>query len=99
MTAHPPLAPGLFHSSLVDQEIAHIRRVMPSSLTGDLGGPILPPDYWRRRLAQLVDTGMLTKSQLAQVDSLLARLAEHERAAAAGDGDDTGTQPAPTATP
>src|SRR5258705_4181696 len=35
--------------TLIDQDIAHITRVMQPSLHGDLGGPILPPSYWRER--------------------------------------------------
>ena len=29
--------------TLIDQDIAHIKRVMKPSLCGDFGGPILPP--------------------------------------------------------
>ena len=72
-------APGILHSSLVDQEIAHIRRVMPLSLSGDLGGPILPAPYWRRRLVQLLDTSHVNKGQLVQIDSMLVQLDEFER--------------------
>jgi hypothetical protein len=98
MSAHLPLAPGIFQSSLVDQEIAHIRRVMPLSLSGDLGGPILPAPYWRRRLLQLLDTGVVSKGQLAQIDNLLTQLDEFERqtAAGAGDSDADGETPIPS---
>ena len=83
MNANLPLAPGILPSKLVDQEIAHIRRVMPLSLTGDLGGPILPASYWRRRLFELLDAGHASQDQLAEVDNLLAQLDEFEREAAA----------------
>jgi len=79
MSPNQPLAPGQLHSSLVDQDIAHIRRVMPLSLRGDFGGPIFPAPYWRRRLTQLLDRGYASKGQLAQIDSLLALLDEFER--------------------
>jgi hypothetical protein len=84
MSSHPSLAAGALHSSLVDQDIAHIRRVMPLSLRGDLGGPILAAPYWRRRLVRLLDAGHVSKDQLAQIDSLLRQLDEFERNTAAG---------------
>ncbi|MFC4707938.1 hypothetical protein ACFPAA_30505 [Paraburkholderia caffeinitolerans] len=65
-------------SGLLDQDIAHIRRVMPLSLSGDLGGPILSPSYWRTRLHRLLDTGHVNKGQLADIDSLLLQIALHE---------------------
>ncbi|WP_414696613.1 hypothetical protein [Paraburkholderia sp.] len=61
-------------ATLIDQDIAHIRRVMQPSLYGDLGGPILPATYWRKRLHALLDTGHLTNAQLCAVDSLLLQL-------------------------
>jgi hypothetical protein len=61
---------------LIDQDIAHIGRVMRPSLHGDLGGSILPADYWRKRLYQLLDTGNLSHAQLCAVDSLLLQLDE-----------------------
>ncbi|MCG5075753.1 hypothetical protein [Paraburkholderia tagetis] len=69
-------------SSLIDQDIAHIRRVMPLSLSGDFGGPILPASYWRKRLHQLLDTGHVNKGQLADIDSLLVQIGLHELNAA-----------------
>ncbi|WP_310629840.1 hypothetical protein [Paraburkholderia sp.] len=65
-------------SNLIDQDIAHIRRVMPLSLSGDFGGPILPVTYWRSRLHRLLDTGHVNKGQLAKIDSLLIQLDLHE---------------------
>jgi len=64
---------------LIDQEIAHISRVMWPSLLGDLGGAILPSDYWRRRLHALLEAPSLTKAQLCGVDSLLLQLDQYER--------------------
>ncbi|WP_322105885.1 hypothetical protein [Paraburkholderia sp. J41] len=86
----PRLLPaGYLMSNLIDQDIAHIRRVMPLSLSGDLGGPILPPSYWRQRLHRLLDTGLINKGQLCEIDSLLLIVDLHElnvasAAAAAG---------------
>ncbi|HTH58614.1 MAG TPA: hypothetical protein VL689_00480 [Paraburkholderia sp.] len=79
MSPHTQIAPGALHASLVEQEIAHIRRVMPLSLTGDLGGPILPARYWRRRLVDLLGTGNVSQAQLAQIEGLLVQLDEFER--------------------
>jgi hypothetical protein len=61
-------------ATLIDQDIAHIRRVMEPSLLGDLGGPILPLTYWRKRLHALLDADHLTHSQLCAVDGLLLQL-------------------------
>jgi hypothetical protein len=60
--------------TLIDQDIAHITRVMLPSLHGDLGGPILPSTYWRKRLHQLLEVEHLSKAQLCSVDSLLLQL-------------------------
>ncbi|MFM0210147.1 hypothetical protein PQQ96_22350 [Paraburkholderia sediminicola] len=65
---------GSSQAALIDQDIAHIRRVMRPSLHGDLGGPILPATYWRKRLHQLLDAGSLSHAQLCAVDSLLLQL-------------------------
>jgi hypothetical protein len=64
---------------LIDQEIAHISRVMWPALLGDLGGPILSPDYWRKRLHALLDAPAVTKVQLCALDSLLLQLDDYER--------------------
>lgn len=70
-------------SSLIDQDVAHIRRVMPLALSGDFGGPILPARYWRERLHRLLETGHVNKGQLGAIDSLLRLLDEHDLRAAA----------------
>ncbi|MBP0591092.1 hypothetical protein J8I87_15500 [Paraburkholderia sp. LEh10] len=64
---------------LIDQEIAHISRVMRPSLLGDLGGAILSSRYWRMRLHALLDAPSLTKAQLCSIDSLLLQLDDYER--------------------
>lgn len=61
-----------------DQDIAHIARVMVPSLAGDLGGPILPAEYWRGRLHKLLDATHLTRAQLCALDSLLLQLDDFE---------------------
>lgn len=69
---------GSSQAALIDQDIAHIGRVMRPSLQGDLGGPILPVTYWRKRLHHLLDTGNLSHAQLCAVDSLLLQLDRFE---------------------
>ncbi|MEI5999117.1 hypothetical protein H3V53_18440 [Paraburkholderia bengalensis] len=64
---------------LIDQEIAHISRVMWPSLLGDMGGAILSSGYWRMRLHALLDAPFLTKVQLCALDSLLLQLDEYDR--------------------
>jgi len=67
-------------ATLIDQDIAHIRRVMEPALRGDLGGPILPPAYWRKRLHALLDAEHLTHAQLCAVDGLLLKLDQFDPA-------------------
>lgn len=78
MDSTRPLPAGYMVSNLIDQDIAHIRRVMPLSLAGDFGGPILPASYWRQRLHRLLDTGHVNKGQLSEIDSLLLIVDLHE---------------------
>ncbi|WMY10875.1 hypothetical protein P3F88_29785 [Paraburkholderia phenoliruptrix] len=61
-----------------DQDIAHIARVMMPSLIGDFDGPILPAEYWRRRLHELLEGTHLTRAQLCALDSLLLQLDDLE---------------------
>ncbi|MFM0335710.1 hypothetical protein [Paraburkholderia fungorum] len=71
---------GSSQAMLIDRDIAHIGRVMRPALHGDLGGPILPADYWRKRLHQLLDTGNLSHAQLCAVDSLLLQIDQFDAA-------------------
>ena len=59
---------------LIDEDIAHIECVMRPSLCTFEDGPILPAEYWRRRLFRLLDSCHLTKVQLCAIDSLLLQL-------------------------
>ncbi|CAB3771202.1 hypothetical protein [Paraburkholderia humisilvae] len=61
-------------STLIDQDIAHIGRVMRPSMQGDFGGAILPAAYWRKRLNELLARDHLTRPQLCAIDSLLSQL-------------------------
>lgn len=66
--------------TLIDQDIAHIMRVMKPSLCGDFRGPILPAEYWRKRLYDLLDAHHVTKTQLCSIDDLLLELDEIDAA-------------------
>jgi hypothetical protein len=78
MDRTPITLSGSTQAALIDRDIAHIARVMRPSLHGDLGGPILPATYWRKRLYQLLDGGNLSHAQLCTVDSLLLQLDQYE---------------------
>jgi hypothetical protein len=60
--------------TFVEQEIAHIARVMPQSLAGDFEEAVMGPEYWRRRLHALLKQNHLTHVQLVTVDTLLRQL-------------------------
>jgi hypothetical protein len=60
--------------TLLDQDIAHIARIMRPPLHEDRGGPVLPAEYWRGRLHRLLNASHLTKNQLCAIDELLLQL-------------------------
>ncbi|HKT96606.1 MAG TPA: hypothetical protein VJS30_08735 [Paraburkholderia sp.] len=64
--------------TLLDQEIAHITRVVRFSLCRPASETVLPAAYWRRRLHELLSSAHLTKAQLAAIDSLLRELDTYE---------------------
>lgn len=72
MDRHPHIPSGFSMSTLIDEDIAHIGRVMH----GDFGGAILPAAYWRKRLNELLARDHLSKPQLCAIDGLLLQL-EH----------------------
>lgn len=78
MDRTPITLSGSSQAALIDRDIAHIVRVMRPALRGDLGGPILPPAYWRKRLYALLDAGNLSHAQLCTVDSLLLQIGQFE---------------------
>ncbi|CAH2797183.1 MAG: hypothetical protein CBHOC_3325 [uncultured Caballeronia sp.] len=45
---------GAFSALLADQDLTHLELVLRRSLSCDLGGPLLPPSYWRERLASIM---------------------------------------------
>jgi hypothetical protein len=74
MDRHPHTPSGFSMSMLIDEDIAHIGRVMPASMHGDFGGAILPAAYWRKRLFALLGRDHLSKPQLCAIDGLLLQL-------------------------
>ncbi|POR49701.1 hypothetical protein B0G62_1107 [Paraburkholderia eburnea] len=58
----------------IDQEIAHIMRVMVPSLLTDGTVPILSVEYWHRRLSNLLDSAQLSQTQFRTIDSLMTQL-------------------------
>ncbi|WNC88892.1 hypothetical protein RI103_14495 [Paraburkholderia sp. FT54] len=78
MDRTPITLSGSSQTALIDRDVAHIARVMRPSLRGDLGGPILPAAYWRKRLYELLDAGNLSHAQLCTVDSLLLQIDQYE---------------------
>ncbi|WP_233868442.1 hypothetical protein [Paraburkholderia adhaesiva] len=60
--------------TLIDEEIAHIARVMMPSMQTASGIPILPPAYWHKRLLNLLDRACLSRSQFYAVDRLMTQI-------------------------
>jgi hypothetical protein len=67
---------------LIDQDIAHIARVMMPSMQTASGIPILPPEYWHKRLSELLDTGCLSNSQFWRIDQLMTQIERMQSSAA-----------------
>lgn len=86
-------------NTLIDQDIAHIARIMRPSLYGDASGPVLPASYWRNRLHHLLDAWHVTKAQLCVIDRLLLELDHYDRDQARPATSDTALCPAAGATP
>jgi len=62
----------------MDEDIAHVARVMVPSLSAFRGEPVLQPQYWRRRLERILDACHLTESQSATISRLLTELDRFE---------------------
>lgn len=61
---------GAFSALLADQDLAHLQKVLRRSLSCDLGGPLLPPSYWRERLASVTRQSHLSPTQIQIVHRL-----------------------------
>jgi hypothetical protein len=64
----------------MDDDIAHVARVMVPSLKAFRGQPVIPPDYWRRRLQRIQEEFPLTQMQSFQIKDLLGELDRFEAA-------------------
>jgi hypothetical protein len=62
----------------MDEDIAHVTRVMAPSLRAFRGEPVLPPAYWRKRLQRIQDEFPLTEMQAFQITGLLRELDRFE---------------------
>lgn len=62
----------------MDEDIAHVARVMAPSLRAFRGEPVLPPAYWRKRLQRIQDEFALTELQTFQIERLLGELDRFE---------------------
>ncbi|OAJ53703.1 hypothetical protein A6V36_35710 [Paraburkholderia ginsengiterrae] len=62
----------------MDEDIAHVARVMVPSLSAFRGEPVLQPQYWRMRLERILDACHLTESQRATIQQLLRELDRFE---------------------
>jgi hypothetical protein len=61
---------GAFSALLADQDLTHLELVLRGSLSCDLGGPLLPPSYWRERLAAIMRQSHLSHTQIQTVHRL-----------------------------
>jgi hypothetical protein len=78
---HPDTKPqGAFSALLADQDLAHLELVLQRSLKCDFGGPILPPRYWRERLAEITRASHLSHTQIQTVHRLYMRIDAFETA-------------------
>lgn len=62
----------------MDDDIAHVARVMVPSLSAFWGEPVIPATYWRKRLQRFQDEFRLTERQSVQVTDLLGELDRFE---------------------
>ncbi|WP_244813931.1 hypothetical protein [Caballeronia sp. Lep1P3] len=74
---------GAFSALLADQDLAHLQKVLGRSLSCDLGGPLLPPSYWRARLAGVTRQAHLSHRQIQTVHRLYLCIDAFEAASAA----------------
>ncbi|WP_404607079.1 hypothetical protein [Caballeronia udeis] len=63
---------------LADQELTHLELVLRRSLVDDALSPIMPPNYWRERLAVVARSSHLTHTQLQTIHRLYLQIDAHE---------------------
>ncbi|SPB15987.1 hypothetical protein NOV72_03186 [Caballeronia novacaledonica] len=82
----PDIKPqGAFSALLADQDLTHLELVLRRSLACDLGGPLLPPSYWRERLASIMRQSHLSHTQIQTVHRLYLHIDAFEAAGRARD--------------
>ncbi|WP_061120603.1 MULTISPECIES: hypothetical protein [unclassified Caballeronia] len=81
MDPYPDIKPqGAFSALLADQDLTHLELVLRRSLSCDLGGPLLPPSYWRERLASITRQSHLSHTQIQTVHRLYLHIDAFEAA-------------------
>ncbi len=65
---------GTPSARLADQDLTHLELVLRRSLIDDALCPIMPPTYWRERLALLVRSSHLSHTQLQTVHRLYLQI-------------------------
>src|ERR1700722_2900113 len=79
MDSHIDMKPqGAFSALLADQELTHLELVLRRSLIDDALCPIMPPTYWRERLALVARSTHLSHTQLQTVHRLYLQIDAYE---------------------
>lgn len=65
---------GAASALMADQELTHLELVLRRSLVDDALCPIMPPSYWRERLAVLARSSHLSHTQLQAIHRLYLQI-------------------------
>jgi hypothetical protein len=84
---------GAFSALLADKDLMHLERVLRRSLACDFGGPLLPPSYWRARIAAIIRQTHLSPTQIQTVHRLYLYIDIFERAGRQRDAERAETLP------
>jgi hypothetical protein len=71
-------ARGAVARCLLENDIAHVKKLLPLSLMVYDADWLLDSAYWRRRLHQILRQNHLSKSNLQSIDALIAILDRFE---------------------
>ena len=63
---------------LADQELTHLELVLRRSLIDDALCPIMPPTYWRERLALVARSSHLSHTQIQTMHRLYLQIDAYE---------------------
>lgn len=69
---------GAFSALLADQDLTHLELVLRRSLGDGKSNPVLPPSYWRERLAIVARDLHLSHTQLQTVHRLYLQIDAYE---------------------